>query len=166
MKKYSRSDDVYNELVEESDENWLYGLVSFAVFEEQRIEWAKHFHQHNGRVPTNDEVTEWYEQQPESILLRAKGTADNALQMYSSEVVDLALEDQRNEVQESIIVSEIKSLNRFWPQFGVSLAAGLASALVFAALLIIFAVFVLNDVSPVQIGDQLTDKLEFIENGD
>lgn len=77
----------------------------------------------------------------------------------------MALEDQRKEVEESIIISEIQSLNRFWPQFGVSLAAGLASALVFAALLIIFAVFVLNDVSPVQLGDQLTDKLEFIDNG-
>lgn len=165
MQKYSRSDDIYNMLVEDNPEDWLYGLVSFAVFEEGRIEWAKHFNDNKGRPPTIDEVAEWYEQQPEAVLLRAKGTAENALQAYSSEVVDLALNDQRKEVEESIVISEIKLLNRFWPQFGVSLAAGLASALVFAALLIIVAVFVLNDVSPVQLGDQLTDKLEFIDNG-
>jgi hypothetical protein len=165
MQKYSRSDDIYNQLVEDNPENWLYGLVSFAVIEEQRIDWAKHFHEHKGRAPTIDEVTEWYEQQPEAVLLRAKGTAENALQEFSSEVVESVLEDERKGIQESIIVSEIKSLNRFWPQFGMNLAAGLVSAVVFAALLVVFAVFVLNDVSPVQLSDELTEKLEFIDNG-
>jgi len=37
MTKFSTSDDIYQELVEESDESWLYGLVVFAIAEEQRI---------------------------------------------------------------------------------------------------------------------------------
>lgn len=43
MAKYSGSPDIYRELVEDSKENWLYGLVAFAVVEEQRIEWMKHY---------------------------------------------------------------------------------------------------------------------------
>ena len=42
MEKYSGPDDIYQELVEESDANWLLGLLAFAVVEEQRIEWMKH----------------------------------------------------------------------------------------------------------------------------
>lgn len=45
---YSSSDDIYRELVEDSDESWLYGLVAYAVVEEQRIEWAKHPAANNG----------------------------------------------------------------------------------------------------------------------
>lgn len=41
MKRYSGPEDIYKELAEDSDENWLYRLVAFAVVEEQRIEWTK-----------------------------------------------------------------------------------------------------------------------------
>lgn len=34
MKKYRGSEDTYRELVEESDQNWLLGLVAFAVIGE------------------------------------------------------------------------------------------------------------------------------------
>ena len=35
MAKYSGSEDIYRELVDDSEENWLYGLVAFAIIEEQ-----------------------------------------------------------------------------------------------------------------------------------
>src|SRR5688572_5598906 len=69
--KYSGADDIYRELVEESDDNWLLGLVAFAVFEEQRIEWAKHRLETRGHAPTAAEVSAWYESQPPSALTRA-----------------------------------------------------------------------------------------------
>src|SRR5690606_40951989 len=83
MPEYKGPEDIYRELVEESDENWLYGLVAFAVIEEQRIEWMKHMQENTGRLPTPEQVSEWYQQQPPNCLLRAKGTAENALQLYS-----------------------------------------------------------------------------------
>lgn len=52
MPKYSGSADIYRELVEDSKENWLYGLVAFAIVEEQRIEWMKHHEVQNGRMLT------------------------------------------------------------------------------------------------------------------
>ena len=165
MNKYSNSEDIYNELVENSKEDWLYGLVSFAIFEEQRIEWAKHFANHNNRRPNEHEIENWYAQQPSSALLRAKGTAETALQGFTAEAFESFIESQTKEIEEGIIVSEIKSLNKFWPQFGVNVAGGFASAVIFAALLIIVAVFVLNDASPVSISDQISNKLEFSENG-
>ncbi len=79
MPQISSSEDVYRQLVEESDEDWLYGLVAFAVVEEQRIEWMKHFEEHNGRAPSTVDIQHWYEQQPEGVLLRAKGDSENAL---------------------------------------------------------------------------------------
>jgi hypothetical protein len=166
MNKYSNSEDIYDDLVENSEEDWLYGLVSFAIIEEQRIEWAKHFTTHNKRPPNQEETQSWYNQQPSSVLLRAKGTAETALQAFTTEALDLIIESQTKEIEQGIIVKEIKSLNRFWPQFGVNVAGGLAAAAIFAALLIILAVFVLNDASPASIGDQLSNKLELSENGE
>jgi len=162
--KFTTSDEIYRKLVDDSDESWLYGLLAFAVIEEQRIEWAKHFEQNNERTPNSGEINGWYEQQPESVLLRAKGTAETTLQQFSEEVVDSVLEEHRKEIEESIVVGEIRSLGRFWPQFGVNLAGGFASALLFAVLLIIVAFLVLNDVSPVRFGEHIKGSIEVIED--
>ena len=166
MAKYTRSDEIYKQLVEDSDEGWLYGLVAFAVVEEQRIEWAKHHEECNGGPPTADEVTQWYETQPEGVLLRAKGTAENALQVYAGEVLSTVEEDTRREIEEGVIVREIQSQNRFLPQFGISLAASIASAVVIAAILIVFAFLVFNDTSAVDIGKQLANDTEVTIDGE
>nr|VFK42442.1 MAG: hypothetical protein BECKSD772F_GA0070984_11228 [Candidatus Kentron sp. SD]VFK48247.1 MAG: hypothetical protein BECKSD772E_GA0070983_11189 [Candidatus Kentron sp. SD] len=153
--KFSTSDDIYRELVQESEESWLYGLVAFAIIEERRIDWVRHYEVTNGGPPNSDETRSWYEQQPESELLRAKGEAENALREYSDEVVQSDIEEYGEKIKENIVVSEIRKLGRFWPQFGVNLAGGVTSAVLFAALLLILAFLVLNDISPVQIGVQI-----------
>lgn len=164
MAEYTGSADIYKELVEDSNENWLYGLVAFAIVEEQRIEWMRHFEECNDRPPDENDVKNWYKQQPSSVILRAKGTAENALQVYSGEVVDAALDEKRREIEEGIVVAEIRESRRFWPQFGVNFIGGLTSAIVFAALLILAAFFVLKDTSPTQIGIQLRNNIEEIGN--
>ena len=156
MPQISNSNDVYRQLVEESDEDWRFGLLAFAVVEEQRIEWMKHFEENNGGVPGAAEIQHWYEQQPNGVLLRAKGDAENTLQAYADEVLQEILEAERREVAESVIVSEIRLGRRFWPQFGLNVVAGLASAIIFAAILIIVAVVVFRDFSPVAIGKELS----------
>ena len=144
------SEDVYRQLVEESEEDWIYGLVAFAIIEEQCIEWMQHFKEHHGdQAPSAEDIQNWYEQQPERILFRAKGEAEQALAAYSAEAVDQAIEDKREEIFETTVISEIRLTRRFWPQFGVNLAAGFASAVLFAAVLIVVALFVVADISPV-----------------
>jgi hypothetical protein len=165
MAEYTGSADIYKELVEDSNENWLYGLVAFAIVEEQRIEWMRHFEECNGRAPDDNDVRNWYKQQPASVILRAKGTAENALQVYSAEVVDVALDEKRREIEEGIVITEIRESRKFWPQFGVNFIGGFASAVVFAALLILVAFFVFEDASPTQIGAQLRNNIEEIGNG-
>ena len=165
MPPYSGSEEIYRELVEESEESWLYGLTAFAIIEEQRIEWMRHFEQTHGELPGPDKVRDWYEQQPPSVLLRAKGMAEGALQAYSEEVNELLIEDQRREIEQGIVVDEIKELKRFWPQFGVNLAGGFASALLFAALLVLVTFFVLSDTSPVEIAKQFRHEMEAVEDG-
>ncbi|KZK84947.1 hypothetical protein PsAD13_01481 [Pseudovibrio sp. Ad13] len=107
-----------------------------------------------------EEIREWYEQQSESVLLRAKGTAENVLNVYSNEVVESYLVDHQRSIEEGIVVGEIRDLKAFWPQFGVNLAGGFISALLFAALLTVVAFFVLNDASPVEIGREIRQQIE------
>jgi len=147
--KYSGEEDVYRELVENSEESWLLGLVAFAVVEEQRIEWMRHHENNHGALPSPEQVRAWYEQQPPGLLLRAKGTAENALVAYSEEVSAELDSDHRKEIETGIVVGEIRQLGKFWPQFGVNVAGGFASALLFAAILSVVAFLVFNDTSPV-----------------
>jgi hypothetical protein len=164
MAKFSGPDEIFKELVEDSDESWLYGLVAFAIVEEQRVEWVRHFEENRRKSPTQEEIKSWYEQQPESVLLRAKGTAENALKAYADEVVEIVIDDHHKEIEEGIIVSEIRDLKDFWPQFGVNLAGGFVSALLFGLFLAIMAFFVLNDTSPVEIAEDLKQQLEVEDN--
>ncbi len=110
----------------------------------------QHFKEHHGdQAPSAEDIQNWYQQQPERILFRAKGDAEHALAAYSAEAVDQAIEDQREEIFKTTVISEIRLTRRFWPQFGVNVAAGFASAVLFAAVLIVVALFVIADITPV-----------------
>ena len=119
MPKVSNSNDVYKIQVEESDknweegENWLLGMLAFAVMEEDRIEWSKHFEENNNRIPTHEEVQYWYEQQPSGKLLAARGTASNLLKNYAQDILEEASDEARREAETGVIVREIQLLRRF-----------------------------------------------------
>lgn len=163
--RYSGAEDIYRELVEESDQSWLLGLLAFAVVEEQRIEWMRHHEKNNGTLPDPDQVRKWYEQQPPGVLLRAKGTAENALQVYYQEASAIENDEYRKDIEAGIVVGEIRALKKFWPQFGVNLAGGFASTILFAALLVLMAIFVFNDTSPVEIVKNLKDHSQEAKDG-
>lgn len=165
MTKYAGAQDTYRELVEESNESWLLGLVAFAVIEEQRVEWMRHYEKSNGALPNSDQVQGWYEQQPPGALLRAKGTAENALLAYSEEVSAELDAEYRKEIENSIVVGEIRELKKFWPQFGVNVAGGFASALLFAAILTLIAFLVFNDTSPVAMVKNSVQPSSGVEHG-
>ena len=163
--KYSGAEDTYRELVEESHQSWLLGLVAFAVVEEQRIEWMRHYEEGHGALPSPEQVREWYQSQPPGVLLRARGTAESALLAYSEEVSAELDAEFRKEVENDIIVGEIRELKQFWPQFGVNVAGGLASGLLFAAILAVVAFLVFNDTSPVDIVKKSSQTTQGVGNG-
>ncbi|WP_127169825.1 hypothetical protein [Xanthomonas sp. BRIP62415] len=150
-------EDTYRQLVEQSDKSWLLGLLAFATIEEQRIEWMRHYETKNGALPSDQLVHDWYLQQPSGVLLRASGAAESALQLYAQEVASTLEEDYRQEIQQSTLIREIRSHNRFWPQFGANVAAGLVSTLIFSVVLVILAAVVLKDPSPVALIRQLQE---------
>ena len=162
MDRFTGPEDIYAELVENvpKDEEWLLGLVAFAVVEEQRIEWIKHQSENNGGPPSKDEIDNWYQQQPQGVLLRAKDTAEARLTDYAQNAISIYMSDFQKETEEGIIVSEIREIKKFWPQFGVNLAGGFVSALLFAALLTLVAFFVYNDKSPADIGARLAEETQ------
>lgn len=164
----SRSRDVYHRLIEQDEEtSWLLGLVAFAVFEERRIEWMRHFEEQNNIEPTEDEIKNWYEQQPDAALLLARGDAENALQLYAQEVEEEMLERHRRDIESEVIVSEIRSIKNLWADFGINVAGGLVSAFIFAIILTILAFIVFADTSPVNLGKWIgNNESEAIENGE
>ncbi|CAK8712006.1 hypothetical protein KKHLCK_01025 [Candidatus Electrothrix laxa] len=166
MDIYFGPEDIYKKFVEDQpeDEEWLLGLVAFAVVEEQKIEWMKH-QKENGTIPSTADIENWYKQQPSGVLLRAKDTAEARLTDYAQSAIETYMSDFQKETEESIIVEEIRSVKKFGPQFLVNLAGGVASAILFAAFLMLVAFFVFNDNSPVDIGAKLGQKIEVTQDG-
>jgi len=128
--------------------------------EEQKIEWMKHQQEIKGQPPSTADIENWYNQQPSTVLVRAKETADTKLRAFSETEIENYRKDWQDQIRDEFIVREISSVKKFWPQFGVSVAGGLASAIIFAAFLAILAFFVFNDFSPVDIGAKLGHKTE------
>ena len=71
MATYERSRQIYGELVDASDSHWLLGLLAFALIEQQRVEWEKHFEELEGHPPPDEAVRRWYRDLPPEQLLRA-----------------------------------------------------------------------------------------------
>ena len=161
MDKYTGPDDIYQELVEESEENWLLGLLAFAVVEEQRIEWMKHRTKTKG-IPTPSDIQEWYESQPASTLVKAKAEAEAALKIFGAQAAEEFDDAYRKEIAQGIVVQEIEKLGRWWPQFGMNVVSGVVSSIVFAAILILLAFFVLKGPSTNDIATNLKLQMENI----
>lgn len=82
MNSLTGSEDAYSNLVERGEEGWIHGLVAFAIFEEQRIEWMRHTKSRSGCLPSNEQTREWYEQQPISALIGARAIAKAMLNQH------------------------------------------------------------------------------------
>ena len=100
------------------------------------------------------------------MFLRAKEVAEASLKDYSDKVFELVIDDYTKEVQKDIIVSEIRELKAFWPQFGVNVAGGVVASILVAALLVIVAFIALNDTSPAEIGTELRQQFEEPDNAE
>lgn len=117
MEPLSNSNDVYNHLVENSKADWVSNLLAFSIVEEQRIEWMKHQKNSSGSLPTEEEIRKWYTQQPEGVLIKAKAEAANALDNFYREALDTALDRERDEIRNSLVITQINKLGNFWTRF-------------------------------------------------
>lgn len=157
--KYSGPDDVYRDLVENTEDHWILGLLAFAVVEQQRIDWAKHRIETNGVAPTPDEVKSWYEDQPKSAIVRARAEAETALNQFGAEAVEEFDDSYRKEISQGIVVAEIQRLGKWWPQLGTNIVGGVMGSVVFTAILIVFWFFVLGGPST----DQMALRLKLLQ---
>jgi hypothetical protein len=149
MQKVSNSADVHRFLVDEAKYSWTLGLLAFAIIEDQKFDWIAHFRENFGRDPDESEIIYWYEQQPESEFTRAIADAEHALQLVADDALKDILDRERLEVERGVVVTEIRLSRRFLPQFGINVAAGIISSLLFAAILVLIALFVFLDPSPI-----------------
>lgn len=117
----------------------------------------KHHEQTNGSPPTTEQICDWYRRQPEGVFVRAKGTAENALQLYADDVLQEVLQVERREVSDGVIVAEIRSASKLLPQFGINVAGGFTSAFLFAAMLAVMAIIIFSDSSPVKLTKDVID---------
>ncbi|RRU03437.1 hypothetical protein EGJ34_19470 [Stenotrophomonas sp. 278] len=155
MPRCTGSLDVYDKLADERSRDWIMGLLTFAVVEEQKFEWMRHHAEYEGRDATDEEIRAWYGSLPVGAVVRARGIAENALGSYAEEVEASFSDSVREELKCSALIGEIRQVRRFWPQFALSVAAGLTSSILFAALLFTTAFLVLNDRSPVELGARI-----------
>lgn len=151
MERLTGSEDVYRRLVGSTEERWLYGLVSFALVEERRIEWMRHRENHDGAPPEEAEIRRWYEQQTENDLMRAEEQAEAALTIYADEILNDILKAETQKAIDRSILGEIERAGRWWRQLAINTVAGVAAAFIFALILVGVTRIVFTDPSPVGI---------------
>jgi hypothetical protein len=144
MEQYCGSEDVYRVLVSGAGENWLSGLLAFAVVEEQRVAWMTHRNNVTGAMPSTADVRGWYQSQPASTLMKAKAEADVALSYYGSQSIEEFDDAYRKEIAEGMIVAEVRKLGRWLPQFGMNVVSGVVSSFVFSIVLVTLALFIIK----------------------
>jgi hypothetical protein len=151
MPQIHGSKDVHRIFVEDAEQHsWLLGLVALGIFEDRRFDWMRHFEEHNRRIPSEDEVRSWYEQQSQRVLDDVLADAENALRIYAEQILEETIDKIRRETERGVIVSEVRLSRSFWNQLGVNVLGSVVSAFLFAALLAVFVVIVFYDPSPVQ----------------
>lgn len=165
MARFTGSIEIYDQLVQDLPGSWLLSLLTFAVVEEMKFEWMKHHAENMGRSATDEEVRGWYEALPAAALVRSQGVAESILKNHADLVQAAFSESVRKDVEHSALMGEIRQGRRFWPQFGLSVAGGIASSILFGSLLFLVAFLVLNDRSPVGIGASIV-KDSAVESAD
>ncbi|MDE2674472.1 MAG: hypothetical protein OXH65_05120 [Paracoccaceae bacterium] len=158
MKPLSNSNDVYNHLVENSDTDWVIGLLAFSLFEEKRIDWMKHQRGSTGSLPSDEDIRKWYSDQPESVLTKAGEDAENALGDLFEEVFNTALQRERDNIRDNHVIAEIKRLGSFRAMFWRNIGITVISFFVFTALSILLILGLSQIFSDVS----LTDVIRFI----
>lgn len=149
MCSISGPEDTYRKLVQQTEGNWLRGLIAFAILEEQKVEWMRHMESTSGALPTGDQVRRWYQHQPESALRRVQGAAEVVLNEYSGALTESIEKGYRKEVIDRVVLSTIRSSKKFWPTFIANVAAGCVAALLFSSLLVLLTIIVFRDPSPI-----------------
>lgn len=159
-------EDVHRIMVERAKHSWLLGLVAFGIFEDRRFDWMRHFTEHKQRLPTDEEISSWYEQQSPRVVDDIIADAENSLKIYGEEVLEHTIEDLRRETATGVIVDEIRLSRNFWAQLGVNVLGGILSAFIFAAILVILVVIIFSDPSPVKMmQDYMSSSTKGSSNG-
>ncbi len=134
------------------------GLAAFAIVEIQCIERMKHHEDSKASVPTADEIAEWYRRQPVGVLLRAKDDVEIALLGYSEQSLIDAERAVREEVLESAVVEETRSLRRSWSQLGANSLEGVIGAVIFSAILVVGKLFPSAKTSPMALWEGIGEQ--------
>ncbi len=145
------SQDVHKMLVTGAEHSWTLGLMAYAIVEDQKHEWISHVSTLKHREPTHPEIEEWFLQRTPESFHRAIADAENTLQLVADDALKEIIEIERREVLEQAVIQSIERHSGGWRQFGIGVAAGLVSALLFAVLIIIVAVIVLDNRSLVDL---------------
>jgi len=160
MRKYLDADDVYQETSAAAAPNWLLGLLAFALFEEQRLEWMRHRREIANAAPSSEEIQAWYESQPQGAVARALVSAEMLLGGYGTHSAEVFGEDHRRQIADGVVVAEIRRLGRWGPQLGLNVMGGLIGSMVFTALLVLLGTFLLNGPSAEDFARQFTHSVE------
>lgn len=142
------SKDVHRIFIENPENSWTLGLMAFAIFEDRRFDWMQHFEENEKRPPTPQEIEFWYTQQPDRTLIETLSDAENALAIFAEDTVKEIKNEMKRDAEKEALFIAISSLNKPWKEFGISLISGVISSCIFTAILILFAIFVLADPSP------------------
>jgi hypothetical protein len=110
---------------EEDDEEYLRGLVAYALYKSKKQEWAADLRQRRGRAPNGDEIAEYTATWTNGQVEATRRQAEEALIEYAQLVVEAARPD--------ILKEALRG--GFWKGVG----AGVVAAIIYTGILLTIA---------------------------
>lgn len=136
MKKFSSSDEVYQELRKNLSHNELSAMLSFANYEIERISWAKEREEELGKPPTNGEIQKWYRERTQKFYEERIAISNEQLKGIEDSIRIKILEEEK--------------AKSFW----MNVLSGVVSSTIFSCLIYLGYTLVAGETDPVKLIDK------------
>jgi hypothetical protein len=88
-------------------------LFTYALVEQDRIDWMNHFQSQHDATPSAAQVSEWFLGKPESYFLAKEKRAEE----WYAGFARTYLRDEIEAAKQTAVQSVVGNLRRFWPNF-------------------------------------------------
>lgn len=118
-------------------------LFAFSMVENDKFNWLAHLRESQGAAPPPRMVVDWYANKP-PVYFEEKGEEANLWLLGFSKIL---LADEIKAREKQAVKEQLGKIGRPWPAFWIGNLAGLTSNIIFAGIVVLFAIYVGFDFS-------------------
>ncbi|WP_152047136.1 hypothetical protein [Aureimonas psammosilenae] len=138
--------ETFAHLISNPNVSYEINLLSYALFADEKAKWVEHFTALHGSQPSSADTENWVsnitDQHFEHMRLKAARFFDAAAREYLAKEFD----QEKKEVLQSKIISEVKAAGAFWRQMAIAILTAVLAPVIIGGIIAAFLAY--NEVFP------------------